>query len=125
MTDVTGFGLLGHALEMARGSNLKLVIRASDVSLLADAQQLAQQRFITGASTRNWMSYSDGVTLPPDCPDWQRHILTDPQTSGGLLIACDPTRAQALLEMIVAGGYPSARLIGHTETGTPSVQVMV
>jgi selenide, water dikinase len=125
MTDVTGFGLLGHALEMARGSNLKLVIRAGDVSLLADAQQLAQQRFITWASTRNWMSYSDGVILPPDCPDWQRHILTDPQTSGGLLIACDPTPAQAILHTIVAAGYPSARLIGHTETGTPSVQVMV
>jgi selenide, water dikinase len=123
MTDVTGFGLLGHALEMARGSNLKLVIRAGDVSLLADAQQLAQQRFITGASTRNWMSYSDGVILPPDCPDWLRHILTDPQTSGGLLIACDPTRAQAILEMIVAAGYPSARIIGRTETGTPSVNV--
>jgi selenide, water dikinase len=123
MTDVTGFGLLGHALEMARGSNLRLIIRASDLSLLSEAQQLAQQRFITGASTRNWMSYSDGVILPPDCPDWQRHILTDPQTSGGLLIACDSARAQAILDMIVAAGYPSARIIGHTETGTASVQV--
>ena len=69
------------------------------------------------------MSYSDGVILPPDCPDWQRHILTDPQTSGGLLIACDPARAQALVEMIVAAGYPSARIIGHTETGKPGVEV--
>jgi selenide,water dikinase len=71
------------------------------------------------------MSYSDGVTLPADCPDWQRHILTDPQTSGGLLIACEPTRAQALLDVIIAAGYPSARIIGHTQTGTPSVQVML
>ena len=123
MTDVTGFGLLGHALEMARGSKLSLIIHADDLALLSEAQQLAQQRFITGASTRNWMSYSDGVTLPPDCPEWQRHILTDPQTSGGLLIACDPARAQALVEMIVAAGYPSARIIGHTETGKPGVEV--
>ena len=108
---------------MARGSKLSLIIHADDLALLSEAQQLAQQRFITGASTRNWMSYSDGVTLPPDCPEWQRHILTDPQTSGGLLIACDPARAQALVEMIVAAGYPSARIIGHTETGKPGVEV--
>src|SRR5215467_12691891 len=64
MTDVTGFGLLGHALEMARGSNLSLVIRADDLPLLPDTAALAQRKFVTGASLRNWDSYADGVVLP-------------------------------------------------------------
>jgi selenide, water dikinase len=123
MTDVTGFGLLGHALEMARGSNLALVIRADDLPLLSQAAALAQQRFVTGASMRNWMSYSDGVTLPAALPEWRRHLLTDPQTSGGLLVACAPERADEILTMIVAAGYPQARIIGHAEAGAPSVTV--
>jgi selenide, water dikinase len=123
MTDVTGFGLLGHALEMARGANHRLVIRADDLPIMAEAQVLAQKRFVTGASTRNWMSYSDGVELPPDLPDWRRHLLTDPQTSGGLLIACDSGRADAILNKIVAAGYPHARIVGHVEAGAPVVAV--
>ena len=123
MTDVTGFGLLGHALEMARGSNLALVIRADDLPLLTEAASLAQQRFVTGASARNWASYSDGVVLPANLPEWQRHLLTDPQTSGGLLIACAPDRAQSILDRIVAGGYPRARIIGRADIGPPSVAI--
>src|SRR5580704_10962399 len=98
ITDVTGFGLLGHALEMARGSDLTLVLRADDLPLLSEATLLAQQGFITGASVRNWASYGDSIVLPADLPDWRRHLLTDPQTSGGLLIACAPGRADALLK---------------------------
>src|SRR5262249_16983034 len=98
MTDVTGFGLLGHALEMARGSNLTLVVRNTNVPLLSAAGSLAEQGLITGASKRNWASYSDGVTLPANMPEWQRHLLTDPQTSGGLLVACAPDQAEAILQ---------------------------
>jgi len=123
MTDVTGFGLLGHALEMARGSNLSLVIRADDLPLLPDAAALAQRKFVTGASLRNWESYADGVVLPPGLPEWRRHLLTDPQTSGGLLIACDRGRADVLLRGIVDAGYPYARIIGHTAAGTASVAI--
>jgi selenide, water dikinase len=123
MTDVTGFGLLGHALEMARGSNLALVIRADDLPLLSQAASLAQQRFVTGASVRNWESYGDGVILPSELPEWRRHLLTDPQTSGGLLIACAPERAEAISHMIVAAGYPHARIVGHVEAGAPSVAI--
>lgn len=123
MTDVTGFGLLGHALEMARGANLRLTIRAVDLPLLCDAALLAQQRLVTGASARNWASYGDRIWLPRDCPEWQRDILTDPQTSGGLLIACDPDRAAAVLATITAAGYPHARVIGRAEVGAPSVTV--
>jgi selenide, water dikinase len=123
MTDVTGFGLLGHGLEMARGSNLTLVIRAGDVPHFTEAVSLAEQGFVTGASERNWASYGDGATLPPGCPDWRRHLLTDPQTSGGLLIAAAADRADAILRTIVDAGYPCARIIGHAEMGGPAVRV--
>jgi len=123
ITDVTGFGLLGHGLEMARGSGCVLVIRDHDVPIFAEAVSLAQQGFVTGASKRNWSSYGDAVLLPPDTPEWRRHLLTDPQTSGGLLVACAQDRAAALVEKIIAEGYPSARLVGRVETGTPGITV--
>src|SRR5262249_8030267 len=81
ITDITGFGLLGHALEMARGSKLTLAIHAADVPLLLQARALAERGFVTGASGRNWASYGEGVTLPPALADWQLHLLSDPQTS--------------------------------------------
>jgi selenide,water dikinase len=124
ITDVTGFGLLGHALEVARGSNLTLTIRASEVPLLNEAARLAQQSFVTGASHRNWASYSKGVELPANCPDWQRHLLTDPQTSGGLLIACSHEKASAIAQRIKGAGYPLTKIIGHAEVGAASVRVV-
>ncbi|HMJ44191.1 MAG TPA: selenide, water dikinase SelD [Pseudolabrys sp.] len=123
ITDVTGFGLLGHGLEMARGSKLTVVIRPDALPLLTQAATLVQQGFVTGASIRNWASYGSDVKLPPGLPEWQRHLLTDPQTSGGLLVACAPERAGAILKMITAAGYPAARLIGHVEQGAPEVRV--
>jgi len=123
ITDVTGFGLLGHGLEMARGSNATLVIDMKALPFLKVAGPLAQQGCVTGASHRNWASYGDSVTLPARCEDWQRHLLTDPQTSGGLLVACAPERANDILAMIVADGYPSARVIGRVESGPAAVRV--
>jgi selenide,water dikinase len=123
ITDVTGFGLIGHALEMARGSKLTLAIRASDVPLMAEAAQLAQKGYVTGASHRNWASYGEHVTLPADLPDWRRHLLTDPQTSGGLLIAVAQERAAATALSIQEAGYASARIIGRAEAGMPAVTV--
>jgi selenide, water dikinase len=123
ITDVTGFGLLGHALEMARGSGCALVIRESDVPLFSEAASLARDGYVTGASRRNWASYGEAVMLPPDMPEWRRHLLTDPQTSGGLLIACERGSAAALVEKIIADGYPSAQLVGHVEPGLPSITV--
>ena len=124
ITDVTGFGLLGHALEMARNSKLTLVIRADDLPLLSQAATLAQQGFVTGASGRNWASYGDSVVLPAGFPQWRRELLTDPQTSGGLLVACAPERAEAILATIVAAGHPHARIVGHVEAGEPAVTVV-
>lgn len=124
ITDVTGFGVLGHGLEMARGSKLALSIMVDDVPLLAEAAALAQQGFVTGASHRNWASYSHDVVLPADLPEWKRHLLADPQTSGGLLVACAPAKAEDLVRKIKGSGYPSARIIGHAEAGTPSIKVI-
>jgi selenide, water dikinase len=123
ITDVTGFGLLGHGLEMARCSKLAIIIHGNDLPLLSDARKLAEQGVVTGASMRNWASYGEDVKLPPGLPDWQRHLLTDPQTSGGLLVSCDPDRAEAIVDMTIAAGYPHARIIGHAETGPASIVV--
>ena len=123
ITDVTGFGILGHGLEMARGSGLTLNIKASDVPLLAQAEKLAQEGHVTGASHRNWASYGASVVLPEGVPDWRRHLLTDPQTSGGLLVACAPGRANELVEKIKAAGYASARVVGTAEAGEAKVRV--
>jgi selenide,water dikinase len=123
MTDVTGFGLLGHALEMARGSGVTLDIRYDRIPFLGNAVALARDGFATGASARNWSSYGDGVALAPDLPDWQRTLLTDPQTSGGLLIACAAERADDINAAIRAAGYPLARIVGSVAAGAPMVRV--
>jgi selenide,water dikinase len=123
MTDVTGFGLLGHGLEMARASGLGLTVDVAKVPLLAEAATLAQQGFVTGASARNWSSYGASVVLPTELPVWQRQILTDPQTSGGLLLACAESAAEALVGRIIDAGYPLARIVGSASAGEPQVLV--
>jgi selenide,water dikinase len=123
MTDVTGFGLLGHALEMARGSHAMLDIEVARVPLLREAVALVRDGFATGASARNWASYSDSIQLPRELPDWQRTLLTDPQTSGGLLIACAHERADEICAKVRTSGYPLARVIGSVSAGEPVVRV--
>lgn len=123
ITDVTGFGILGHSLEMARGSELTLTIDASALPVLREAEELARAGCVTGASHRNWASYGEAVVLPEGLPDWHRHLLTDPQTSGGLLVACEASRADEVLAAIVAAGFPLARRMGHAEAGAAEVRV--
>lgn len=123
ITDVTGFGLLGHAYEVARESKLSLVINVKDVPLFSRASDLAKGGFITGASKRNWASYGNSIALPADMPDWQRDLLADPQTSGGLLIACAPERADAILKTVIDAGFASAKMIGHAEAGPAQVRI--
>ena len=123
MTDVTGFGLLGHGLEMARGSKLALVIDAGAIPLLARAAELARRGFVTGASQRNWASYGAEVELPAGLDDWQRQLLTDPQTSGGLLVSVAPARADAVVNAIRTAGYPAAAVIGRVERGSPGITI--
>ncbi len=123
MTDVTGFGLLGHGLELARGSGVSLDIDYERIPFLAQAVALAKAGYATGASGRNWASYGDQIILPPELPPWQRVLLTDPQTSGGLLIACARGRAASILGAIEVAGYPSAGIIGFVSSGKPAVRV--
>jgi selenide,water dikinase len=123
MTDVTGFGLLGHGLELARGGGVRVEIERKRIPLLSQAEVLAESGYITGASGRNWESYGDQVVLPPGLPAWRRALLTDPQTSGGLLVACAPERAEPIREMIEAAGYPRASIIGAVAAGEPAVHI--
>jgi selenide,water dikinase len=124
MTDVTGFGVLGHALGMARGSGLSLILKSEAIPLLPRAIELAQRGFVTGASGRNWESYGAAVSLPADCPLWLRQVLTDPQTSGGLLVACAAEGTGAVLGMIRAAGHASASVIGEMREGAPGIEVL-
>ena len=124
ITDVTGFGLAGHALELARGSNLSIDIHAESLPFLREAVSLAQQGIVTGASGRNWASYGDGVELPAGFPNWRRDLLTDPQTSGGLLVSCVAERADAILQTITEAGCPAARKIGRAQAGPPTVRIV-
>ena len=123
MTDVTGFGLLGHGLEMARGSHATLVFDINALPFLKEAAALARQGCVTGASHRNWASYGEHVVLPRTFADWQQHLLTDPQTSGGLLVSCAPDDAQNILRTIKDDGYASASIIGRVEAGPPLVRI--
>lgn len=124
MTDVTGFGLLGHGLEMARGSGLAIDITYDRIPFLAEAEELAQAGYATGASGRNWASYETEVVLPADLPTWRRALLTDPQTSGGLLIACAAECADQICSEIQKAGYPKARIIGSASAGAPEIRVV-
>jgi selenide,water dikinase len=124
MTDVTGFGLLGHTLEMCRASGLAARLHLADLPLLDGAAALAESGIATGAAARNWASYGDAVTLPPGLPDWQRGLLCDPQTSGGLLIAAAERDAPALLREIRAAGFARAGVIGALKAGAPGIEVI-
>lgn len=123
MTDVTGFGLLGHLLGVCRSSNLAAAVKFENLPLLPGAKDLAQQGFATGASQRNWQSYGHEVELPPNLAEWQLNLLTDPQTSGGLLIACKQDVAQDIMQRLRKEGFASATVIGRLQTGKPRVIV--
>ena len=124
MTDVTGFGLLGHGLELARGARVSLDVNYKHIPFFAQAEALAEAGYATGASKRNWESYGDDVVLPPELPPWRRTLLTDPQTSGGLLIACDAGRAASIRAAIETAGYPCARIIGSVSSGEPVIRIV-
>ena len=123
ITDVTGFGILGHGLEIARGAGLRLRLSLGALPWLSRAQELAQAGYFTGASVRNWAAYGAEVTLPDGTPDWQRHLLTDPQTSGGLLVAVSPEAADTVLALIRDAGLPLAAIIGRAEEGPAGIVV--
>ena len=123
MTDVTGFGLFGHALEMARGAGLTAEIFADAPAVLTGVEDLAKAGVRTGASTRNWGSYGASVSGADSLPDWKRDLLTDPQTSGGLLISVDPTAAEAVLQLVRARGFNRSAIVGRLKHGPARIEV--
>ena len=123
LTDVTGFGLLGHAWEIARGSELQLMIDFAQLPWLPNVPELAAQGFITGASGRNWQAYGEHIDLCASLTETQRGMLTDPQTSGGLLVSCRPDVADQVVALFHDQGFEYARVIGEAQSGAPSVHV--
>ncbi len=123
MTDVTGFGLLGHLLEIARGSGLSATVEWSQVPLLPGVAALAAEGCVTGASRRNFEAYGADVRLSPDLGPTERALLTDPQTSGGLLVTCAPEAVETVLATFAAEGFERASVIGRLEAGAASVVV--
>ena len=123
LTDVTGFGLLGHLLEVCRGAKLSAALDMDKIPMLAEVEKLATAGYITGASARNWMAYGEDVTLDAAITPMQRALLTDPQTSGGLLVACDPASVTEVLEAFRAEDFMGAAVIGRLESGPARVSV--
>ncbi|MCZ8111616.1 MAG: selenide, water dikinase SelD [Betaproteobacteria bacterium] len=117
LTDVTGFGLAGHALEMARGAGCTVRIDWAAVPLLDGVRALAGQGFVTGASGRNWAGYGHDVDLPASLAPEDRALLTDPQTSGGLLVSCTPAAVDAVLATFRRHGFEAAAVVGRVEAG--------
>jgi selenide,water dikinase len=123
ITDVTGFGLLGHLLEVARGSKLKARINMAQVPLLQNVHQLAESGFVTGASERNWAGYGHDVNLAASITPVQKALLTDPQTSGGLLVSCSPAAVDQVLAIFTQAGFADAAVIGEMAAGAARVEV--
>jgi len=115
ITDVTGFGLAGHALEICRGSGLAGTISLSTVPLIARASAFARDGIATGASDRNWAGFGEAIDWPAAAGDWQRTMMTDPQTSGGLLATCAPEAAEDVLRVFREYGFADAAGIGQLQ----------
>jgi selenide,water dikinase len=122
VTDVTGFGLLGHALEMSRGAGLAVEIDAASPAILPGVQGLLEAGVRTGASGRNWASYGPAISGLE--PGWRRDLLSDPQTSGGLLIAVAPDHAREVLDLALGRGYRASRMVGRVLDGPAGVTVV-
>jgi selenide,water dikinase len=120
LTDVTGFGLAGHLLEICRGSKLSAEVSFDSLPVIPEALEWAQKGVATGASDRNWKGYGEEVVLPAGFPEWKRKLISDPQTSGGLLVACAP---DALDKVMQAFKGFDAKVIGRTAAGPASLNI--
>ena len=113
LTDVTGFGLAGHALEIARGAHVTAHIKWADVPLLPNVAALYQSGHVTGASGRNWDGYGNEISLASGLPAECKALLSDPQTSGGLLVTCTPETVADVLAVFKRHGFHDAAVVGH------------
>jgi selenide, water dikinase len=123
VTDVTGFGLGGHLFEMCEGANLAATLDWDRLPILPRALNYAKKGYNTGAANRNWQSFGDHVTVPGDMEQWQKNMLMDPQTSGGLMVSCPPDRADTLVALFHEQGYGFASVVGEMTAGAPHVTV--
>jgi selenide,water dikinase len=123
LTDVTGFGLAGHLLEILRGSKLSAAVRFDALPVIAEALDWVKQGVATGASERNWQGYGHEVDLPADFPEWKRKLLSDPQTSGGLLVSCAANAVEEVLRAFAAKGFAEAKVIGQVTAGSPRLSI--
>jgi selenide,water dikinase len=121
LTDVTGFGLAGHLLEICRGSRLSAEVKFDELPIIAEALDWVKQGVATGASTRNWAGYGHEVDFSGE--EWQRKILSDPQTSGGLLVACAPEAQSSVMEVFRKNDFADARIIGRLTSGKSRLRV--
>jgi selenide, water dikinase len=124
LTDVTGFGLAGHTLELARGAKLTAVIDWAKVPLLPSVESMVKQGFFTGASSRNWQSYGQDVQLAAHLTKVQQDLLTDPQTSGGLLVSCADSAVDEVLAIFKSHGFEAAAVIGEMRAGPAQLHVI-
>ncbi len=125
ITDVTGFGLAGHALEIARGSGGQVRLDWARVPLLPGVRELAAQGLVTGASGRNWAGYGHDVALPDGFGAAERALLTDPQTSGGLLVSCAPEAVDAVLAVFRRHGFDAAAVVGRVDAAAAGAPRLV
>jgi selenide,water dikinase len=123
LTDVTGFGLAGHLLEILRGSKLAGEVQFDALPVIPEALEWAQQGVATGASDRNWKGYGHEVALPAGFPDWKRKLITDPQTSGGLLVSCAPHALEQVMSEFRKRGFAEAAVIGKISAGPVRLSV--
>jgi selenide,water dikinase len=123
LTDVTGFGLLGHLLELARGAGLTAKLDMAHIPLLPNVAHLAEQGCITGASNRNWAAYGHDVMLADGITTEQQKLLTDPQTAGGLLVSCAADSVDEILALFYRAGFGEAAVIGEMTAGAAKVEV--
>jgi len=124
LTDITGFGLAGHLLEICRGSRLAAEVELDAVPVIGAALEWVKKGVATGASERNWSGYGGDVALPAGAPEWVGKIVTDPQTSGGLLVACAPEDEQRVLDAFAEEGFAEARRIGRLAEGPARVTIV-
>ena len=125
LTDVTGFGLAGHALDLAKGAGLSLAIDWQQVPVLEGVRELAQAGFVTGASGRNWAGYGADIALPADFAEVDQALLSDPQTSGGLLVSCAPESVREVLEVFRRHGFGQAAVIGEARAASAGARLVV
>jgi selenide, water dikinase len=124
LTDVTGFGLAGHLLEILRGSKLSAEVQFDALPVIAEALDWVKQGVATGASERNWKGYGHEVDLPAGFPEWKRKLLSDPQTSGGLLVSCGSDAVATVLNEFRNRGFGETKVIGKVTAGPARLKVV-